>query len=148
MVPSRLKPPAGMGSGHLAMALRRCLLSLSQKLKAPSLPVVTKVPYCGWKLVEFTAYTSLLSRWHLNVKFLACQAQNSHALTILLPCCSTTPELPCQHGLSRGVQLSCWPPASAIRELWLSPAAHPPHGAPLLGPLWSPPDSLSCLGSR
>lgn len=50
-----------MGMLHFCMALSRCLLSLSQKLNAPSDPAVTKVPNWGWKHMAFTAYTSLLS---------------------------------------------------------------------------------------
>lgn len=49
---------------HFCMALSRCLLSLSQKLKAPSDPAVTNVPNWGWKHMAFTAYTSLLSLPH------------------------------------------------------------------------------------
>jgi hypothetical protein len=48
--------------------LRRCLESLSQKLKVPSLPAVENVPYSGWKEIALTACTWFCSRWHLKEK--------------------------------------------------------------------------------
>ncbi len=58
--PPELNVPQGMGAGsepywHFCIALSRCFESLSQKLKVPSPPAVTKVQNWGWKEMELTA---------------------------------------------------------------------------------------------